>query len=692
MSGWTKWLPPLAVALGATGFLAAEYARSTVTRSDLDLEGFAKLPVQEAGRVKPMDSLARNTLAVLSEGRSEFKDAEGNKQPPVRWLLDVATGKADTHELFRIDNDQVLRLLKLPRRPGYRYSYREIMGQRDALEQAVDEARRADEKKRDLYLAKVLELEQKIGLYVKMGAFAQNDRAARAVKRLLQILSPAELAKLIGAEPGRAVYALLYPEKNKAEELQATVQDGLNRLAPEIRDLMDRREQPPQDLVIRYQFLYSLQTVLRDARAEEAQPVPPADGGDRWDKLWRVNLVNEVGREAGGPPEAEPAAAGWNAILDAYSRGDASAFNRAVADYQGLVAGRVPGEQLERARVEDAFNHAYLFYYGMLLYGLAGLLACVSWVVPVRAAGVLNSLSLWLVLYTLAVHTVGLLVRIYLQGRPPVTNLYSTGPFIGWGAVTVGLAVERFFGRGIGNALAATLGVMTLFIAHQLDTSGLINSGTGSGDTMEMMQAVLDTNFWLATHVTCMNLGYMATFVTGFLGIAYVVWGVCTPRLDRASAKSLGQITYGVACFATLLSFVGTVLGGIWADQSWGRFWGWDPKENGAVLVVIWNALILHARWAGLVRERGTALLAIAGNMVAVWSWFGTNQLGVGLHAYGFSRELAAGCRYAWLSHLAVIGLGLIPQRYWWSSRAAAAEAPRPGTPRGKARSVPVAR
>ena len=75
--------------------------------------------------------------------------------------------------------------------------------------------------------------------------------------------------------------------------------------------------------------------------------------------------------------------------------------------------------------------------------------------------------------------------------------------------------------------------------------------------------------------------------------------------------KVLAKMVYGIVCFATLFSFVGTVLGGIWADQSWGRFWGWDPKENGALLIVLWNATILHARWGGLVRERGLMNLAI---------------------------------------------------------------------------------
>ncbi len=95
-------------------------------------------------------------------------------------------------------------------------------------------------------------------------------------------------------------------------------------------------------------------------------------------------------------------------------------------------------------------------------------------------------------------------------------------------------------------------------------------------------------------------------------------------------------MTYGTLCFAMFFSFVGTVLGGIWADQSWGRFWGWDPKENGALLLVLWVAAILHARWSGLIRERGLMVMAVFGNVVTAMAWFGVNMLGVGLHSYGF--------------------------------------------------------
>ena len=112
-----------------------------------------------------------------------------------------------------------------------------------------------------------------------------------------------------------------------------------------------------------------------------------------------------------------------------------------------------------------------------------------------------------------------------------------------------------------------------------------------------------------------------------------------TTSMSTQSKKlsTLGKMVYGVLCFAIFFSLVGTVLGGLWADDSWGRFWGWDPKENGAMLIVLWNAVILHARWDKMIRDYGTAVLAMVGNVVTAWSWFGVNELGAGLHSYGFT-------------------------------------------------------
>src|SRR5437899_3212166 len=210
-----------------------------------------------------------------------------------------------------------------------------------------------------------------------------------------------------------------------------------------------------------------------------------------------------------------------------------------------------------------------------------------------------------------------------------------------------------------------------------------------------MLQAVLDTNIWLATHVVAITTGYSAMFLAGMLAIIYVVRGVFTGSLKKQTADSLARMTYGVVCFATLFSFVGTVLGGIWADQSWGRFWGWDPKENGALIIVLWNALILHARWGGLVRERGLVNLAIVGNIVTSWSWFGVNMLGIGLHSYGFTAAAFRWLMFFVLSQLALVALGLLPRTCWMSFKPAAPAptekiAPGPGPDSG-AKPAPAA-
>jgi ABC-type transport system involved in cytochrome c biogenesis permease subunit len=273
---------------------------------------------------------------------------------------------------------------------------------------------------------------------------------------------------------------------------------------------------------------------------------------------------------------------------------------------------------------------------------------------------VLNRTAFWLILLTLALHSFALLARIYISGRPPVTNLYSSAVFIGWGCVVLGALLERVFRIGIGNIICSIAGFATLLIAHFL---------AGDGDTFAVLQAVLDTQFWLATHVVTITLGYTTTFVAGLLGIVYIIRGVLTPSLSADTGRQLTRMIYGTTCFAILFSFVGTVLGGLWADDSWGRFWGWDPKENGALIIVLWNALVLHARWGGMVRQRGLALLAVAGNIAVAWSWFGVNELGVGLHSYGFTEGVLQALGLFVVSQLAIIGLGLVPESFWWSLR-----------------------
>jgi ABC-type transport system involved in cytochrome c biogenesis permease subunit len=214
-----------------------------------------------------------------------------------------------------------------------------------------------------------------------------------------------------------------------------------------------------------------------------------------------------------------------------------------------------------------------------------------------------------------------------LQGRPPVTNLYSSAIFVGWVAVLLSLVMEKLFKNGIGNFVGSLIGFSTLIIAHHLATQG---------DTLEMMRAVLDSNFWLATHVVTITVGYSSTFLSGFMGALYLVRRAFDKTWNKNAGENLTKMVFGVVCFSAFFSFLGTILGGIWADQSWGRFWGWDPKENGALMIVLWNVIILHTWWGRLAKEESLMAMAVFGNVITALSWFGVNMLGIGLHSYGF--------------------------------------------------------
>ena len=350
-----------------------------------------------------------------------------------------------------------------------------------------------------------------------------------------------------------------------------------------------------------------------------------------------------------------PSAAAFVLAGAAWCNHQPESFNDSVSSYRARLDLAIP-LLIAKCDVESRFNSAEPFYTSAILYFIAFLLGIFSWL---KWPDQLGRAAFWLVALTWILTTAGIVTRMWLEGRPPVTNLYSSALFVGWGAVALCLALEYFHRNAIGSAAAGLVGFGTLLIAQSLALGG---------DTMEMMRAVLDSNFWLATHVVTVTVGYAATFLAGFLALIYVVRGVFTRSLDSATADALTRMIYGIVCFATLFSFVGTVLGGIWADQSWGRFWGWDPKENGALIIVLWNSIILHARWGGLIKQRGLAIMAIFGNVVTSWSWFGVNMLGVGLHSYGFMDAA-----FWWLiafvaTQVAIIGVAGLPMQIWRSA------------------------
>jgi len=612
---------PAAVVLVFATWWAGQARPPRTADNEFDYAAFAALPVVDQGRVKPIDTLARTTLAKLSD-RESYRDAGGQKQPAVRWLLDVVAkpSAAESHQVFRVQNLDVLQTLGLPRRRGFRYSLAEIRSQPEKLNEFDKELRAAGQagvEKMDVYQRKLMELNQRFQAYL----------------RLVNAFQPWEVPPFPA-------------EKELEADRQAAIRGWTERVI-----VAGERSEREMDAI------QAPLVVPRLSGSKAAdQNRAPAD-----QKPWeayatahtRAYLQKTLGQSV------NPAALAWNAMLDAYRQGDVQAFNREVSQYGELLAGNPPHEYAPRkVRMEAYMSSAAPITFCVGLYWTAFVLAAAAWLGWSRP---LNRAAYGLIFLAFCVHTAALLGRMTISGRPPVTNLYSSVVFIGWCFALAGLILEAVFRLGVCNVVASVGGALTLMIAQAL--------GRGA-DTFTVMQAVLDTQFWLATHVVIIALGYAATFLAGLLGVIFIVRGVFTRSLASADVRQpLARMIYGVVCFAALFSFVGTVLGGLWADDSWGRFWGWDPKENGALIIVLWNALILHALWDNQVRARGLAVLAVAGNIMTAWSWFGVNELGVGLHSYGFTEGVLLALGVFVASQLAVIVVGCLPLSWWASFR-----------------------
>lgn len=637
-----KFLPLIVLLLGA-GYLVSTL-RPEKNSTQFDLAGFGRVPVLVNGRIKPLDTVARTSLLTL-QGRQRVSTPEISQpfvDSPSQWLATVFfdAAKADDMPIIKIESPEVLSLLGLEEKDtrvdydssvkkvfavlGFlpssksRFSYNQLKPKLPELDRQGRLAEPVEAQLRTPFQKQVLAVRNRVILYLQLRMAVQMPESTSFLTEL----------ELFERALPAGVSAVLARQKGEAHDENAL------KVMKEMADRFSYMEQ------LGYLRL-----------------VPPA-AGDTDPTHWELAGTKLL--ESFGTGKIDPTIMNYARLGEAWRKGDTATFNRIVGTLHDDIQARYP-EAMRKSDIESRFNAAGPFYSSMTLYVWAFLLAIVSWL---KWPQELGRAAMWLLTLAFIATTAGIVTRMWLEARPPVTNLYSSALGVGWGAVLLCVILEGVFKNAIGSVAGGLIGFATLLIAHHLSLGG---------DTLEMMRAVLDSNFWLATHVVVITIGYSATFLAGFLAAIYIVRGLFTKTLDKATADALTRMVYGIVCFATLFSLVGTVLGGIWADQSWGRFWGWDPKENGALLIVIWNAVILHARWGGLVKQRGLMGLAIFGNIVTSWSWFGTNMLGVGLHSYGFMDAA-----FYWLiafvaSQLAIIALAVIPQDKWRSFRGSAA-------------------
>ena len=301
-----------------------------------------------------------------------------------------------------------------------------------------------------------------------------------------------------------------------------------------------------------------------------------------------------------------------------------SALNRyemALSTFQGINV------KVDNLKKETWMNRVNLFYISLGLYLLSFIFLSISWMIkPI----LLNRVAYLLLISGTVMHGYGIFLRMQIMERPPVTTLYESVIFVSLIIMALAVLLEYFRKDGLGIFVGSVSGSVLHYVGF---------SYAADGDTLGMLVAVLNSNFWLATHVTTITIGYGASLMAGCVGHLYLIQEI--RGVNSASLKSIFNNLFGITLLALFFTLFGTILGGIWADQSWGRFWGWDPKENGALLIVLWQLMMIHMRLSGLAKPKEFALGMALNNIIVALAWFGVNLLQVGLHSYGFDDGVA---------------------------------------------------
>jgi ABC-type transport system involved in cytochrome c biogenesis permease subunit len=527
------------------------------------IEPFRRLAILDQGRVKPMDTYARNLLKQLS-GRSSLEGMDA-----ASWLARVFFSPWEAHgdAVFLVNHPDALPAIGFPARGRGRVSFSQLQP----------------------HLAEL----QRLASQSAAGGETQPGTAEGEILRLFYNVS--EYYHL-----ARSFHFAWSGNPDSAMASQAPA-------APAILPL---------------------------AAGDAPEWLSPAAAWARRDLL-PTEVRLELSLLAGA--------------ARAYGEKHWSEFAAALDEFKRSLDRRAPGLRRggKRIALEVAYNRFDPFFKALLAYGLAALSLALSWAVWPRR---LKRLGLILLLAGLAAHSGGLIVRMLISGRPPVTNLYETFVFVGWAGAAIGLVLEAFEKRGLGIFSGSLAGLAALAISGRFALEG---------DTMGMLAAVLDSNLWLSTHVVTIALGYAGCVVAGIVGH----WGLVQAlqsRTEEAAAARTDKLLRAALGFGLAFTAIGTVMGGIWADQSWGRFWGWDPKENGALLIILWCAILFHARRAGWLGRVGMAAGAVGAIVAVVLTWFGINLLGKGMHAYGFTSGLGGGLAVFAACEIAFVALALL--------------------------------
>lgn len=582
-----------------------------------DYKVISNVPILSEGRIKPLDTFARSTLLNL-HNKSSLKNHSA-----IEWIIQVLFDQkaAYNEPIFKIVNDDVLKALDLKKSDLHNYTFIDLYTAFQKNGELVSELNKKDPAELEPSQKQIVEL------YQKLLSFLDISRSFSLISPEIEVPEETIRNFLNLAGSGNSTYLELTIKKNL-----------LKKAASESLKMKD--EKSNSDLKRIAHILRHLDLIKDDSFSSQLKILPTQDHD--WMSMWQIDLNTKIN------PQYEDYMKLWARLYLSYKNKSPDDFNRIsqeIVTYseQFLVGSPTSPGQL---KAETLMNRLDLLYKAIAFYIFGFILLCISFVYTKQF---LKTVSFASLIIGSGLHLTHIIFRCFILGRPPVTNLYESTIFVALVAVVFSIIFEFRRKDGLGTLIGTLLGSILLFVGfgYQKD-----------GDTLGMLVAVLDTNFWLATHVVTISIGYGCCLVASLLAHLYLIQSLKPKNADNL--PGLEKNIHGSVLFSLFFTVLGTILGGIWADQSWGRFWGWDPKENGALLICLWLIWVVHGRLCGKLKNRLYAAAVSLTSVIVVIAWFGVNLLSVGLHSYGFTDNIAHNILYFSLAEIVFLMFILI--------------------------------
>lgn len=560
------------------------------------------LVVQHSGRLKPLDTFSKYFLLGVYS-KSKLKGLSSSE-----WLKEALVDEmtANTRTIFFIRNPDVIHAYGLKMRKDRKYSFDEIFQTLAVVEPKLNELEKIPQEKHTLTQKQMLET------YYGVLRYYYFNKSLNCFFPQFE-LKTEKLAKLFNRKKGDMVSyyfflnyrtqfdkALTEAEKSKTDEID------------------------PANMHI-LQLAAKLGSLYKQSRPTELKVIPPdpTTKSEKWLSPWEIILNNKPSTFHSKFLDL------WNNYTQALISKDdvkAAKLNQEIHQLSDVEASKEINTH--RLTMEVMYNNAKLFQKSIACLILCFILIALSFIMYTET---LKKWAFRFLVIATTLQGVGLCLRMYIRNRPPVSTLYESIIFVCFVAGVCGIIMEYIKKNGLNTLLTSISCIILLFMSFGYEADG---------DTMGMLVAVLDSNFWLGTHVVTITIGYGCSLVAGGVGHLYLMYRIFRP-MDKQTLSDIAKNMRGTVLVAVFFTTFGTILGGIWADQSWGRFWGWDPKENGALLIVLWQLLIIHAKLGGRIKDCVFAAGLVLNNIVVALAWFGVNLLNVGLHSYGFTDSIA---------------------------------------------------